>query len=706
MEPQNLKPTPTPTPTTNDLVTVKQKMATLDQLLANYNQLYKTYLQEVESEVNKKRQRKYPYNIKNPNEFGNTLPVPVPFPSNGTEDACFKSCMDSNDCMYALYSNSGCGVDCNPNKCLLYGKNADGIAPVAEAASSVPACPVSKTDAWCKAFNNPVANATIPVLVLRTGDSNWRTLLSQMPKNTADAADVPLTVDLTTSVQTWWPDSQFSDVNYAPGNQISLQFRYFAEYWLNAYSLQSGSTQVIAGQGPIGTFAFSKLNSSAPAASSASASATATAIPNTTQNMTSYRGRSGIFSMTLTGKSNGGAVWGTDTYTDDSDISKAAVHAGILQNGETKPVYIKVLPGQASYTSSNRNSILTSSYGNWDGSYTFVADNAGDGYVGTFGGKTMFWTSNQPPSGGAADGLQTAKLLADSAASAKFKYNYSAFEKPVWSVAPNTNAMLGQIPPQVAQISVPSWKFLGLQDSAAACQTAATNDPDHVFTSATYFNASYNNPKNGNGAFARACYGHVAGAPESTIAASTNDNNVQTMTPPYGYTKLGGKNGIIILKKMYQLNKQIMAITDDLNVSNNNNNNNMSKKATKTTTGTAPIKEAFTPSNERTTQLQTLSNSIKKDEINLNKMIKHIDNLDADEIQSNRLLLRSRIKLGVGIVLGLLLGYLAYRFLTSSSGELSQETQETIKPEVPPPLPLPAADMDMNDMPDLPNTTR
>jgi hypothetical protein len=90
------------------------------------------------------------------------------------------------------------------------------------------------------------------------------------------------------------------------------------------------------------------------------------------------------------------------------------------------------------------------------------------------------------------------------------------------------------------------------------------------------------------------------------------------------------------------------------------------------------------------------------------KMIKHIDNLDADEIQSNRLLLRSRIKLGVGIVLGLLLGYLAYRFLTSSSGELSQETQETIKPEVPPPLPLPAADMDMdmNDMPDLPNTTR
>jgi hypothetical protein len=38
------------------------------------------------------------------------------------------------------------------------------------------------------------------------------------------------------------------------------------------------------------------------------------------------------------------------------------------------------------------------------------------------------------------------------------------------------------------------------------------------------------------------------------------------MTPPYGYTKLGGKNGIAILKKMYQLNKQIMALTDALKI--------------------------------------------------------------------------------------------------------------------------------------------
>lgn len=710
-------PTPTPIP---DLVSVQQKMATLDQLLANYNQLYKTYLQEVETEVNKKYQRKYPYTIKNPNEFGNTLTPSAPFPSNGTQDACFKSCIDDSTCLYALYSNSGCGVDCNPNKCLLYGKNADGIVPVAEAASAVPACPVSggsKTDAWCKAFNSPVTNAIIPVLVLRKGNTDWRTLSGQLPKSTVNADDAPMTVDLTTNVQTWSPDPQFGDVNYAAQNEISLQFRYFAEYWLNAYALQSGSTQVIAGQGALGPFAFSKLTAS-PAA------AAATALPNNTQNMVNYRGRTGIFSTTITGTTGGGTVWGTDIYTDDSDIRMAAVHAGVIQNGETKTVTIEMLPGRTSYAGSARNSILAHPYGNWGSSYKFVTGN-GDSYVGTFKGNTMFWNSNQPSTGGAAAGLQTAALLASNTASAKFNYNYSAFEKPVWDVEPNVNAMMGQIPPQVAQISVPSWKFLGLQDSAAACQTAATNDPDHVFTTATYFNASYNNPKNGNTAFARACYGNVAGAPPSTTS-SNQDANVQTMTPPYGYTKLGGKNGIVILKKMYQLNKQIMAITDDLNMSNAEAKAKAKEKANANAkaTATTKIKEGFenniNPNTTTNTPANTaappppdyaaLSRQIKTDEIKLNELIKNDSTLDADEIQSKRFLLHSRIKLGVGIVLGLFLAYLAYRFLTAND-ELPNAIQETIKSEVPVAVAAPtaataapsSADMDMGDYSNKPN---
>ena len=643
-----------------DLVNVQQKLATLDQLLANYNQLYKTYMQEVESEVNKKNQRKYPYTIKNTSAFQNVLTPAVPFPSNGSEDTCFKSCLDNKDCRYALFSNSGCGIDCNPNKCLLYGENAGGITPVAEVASVTPECPSSsdKIAAWCKNFNDPAANAIIPVLVIRTGNSDWRTLAGQLPKKTVKPEDAPFAVDLTTNLQWWTPDVQFSDVNVAPNNQISLQFRYFAEYWLNAYGLQSGSTTVIAGQGPIGTFTFSKLNAS-PAA--------ATAIPNNTQNMTGYRGRSGIFSITITGSINGGTVWGTDTYTDDSDISRAAVHASIIQNGETKPVYIEMLPGQGSYAGSNRNSVSTSSYGNWGGSYKFVTG-GGDSYVGSFGGQTMFWASNQPSSGGAAAGGQTAAFLASNVASKKFKYNYSAFENPVWDVEPNTNAMMGQLPPHLAQSSVPSWQFLGLHDSAAACQAAAANDPNYVYTTATYFNASYSNPKNGNAAFARSCYGNVAGAP-SSVAVS--DNNVQSMTPPYGYTKLGGKNGIVILKKMYQLNKQIMALTDDLKLSNPNAkaNANANANANAKANTSATIKEGFTDK-----KIDKLSDEIRTDQIKLGKTISKNSYVDAELIQSERLLLHSRIKLGIGIGLGILMGYIAYRFITSNN-EVSKAIQ-------------------------------
>ena len=36
----------------------------------------------------------------------------------------------------------------------------------------------------------------------------------------------------------------------------------------------------------------------------------------------------------VTGSSQG-TVWGTDLYTDDSSIPAAAVHAGVLKDGET-----------------------------------------------------------------------------------------------------------------------------------------------------------------------------------------------------------------------------------------------------------------------------------------------------------------------------------------------------------------------------------
>ncbi len=71
-----------------------------------------------------------------------------------------------------------------------------------------------------------------------------------------------------------------------------------------------------------------------------------------------------------------GSVWGTDIYTDDSSIAAAAVHAGILKDGEKGVVKITRLPGQDSYAGSTRNGVASESYGAWPGSFRLERGNA------------------------------------------------------------------------------------------------------------------------------------------------------------------------------------------------------------------------------------------------------------------------------------------------------------------------------------------
>ena len=65
-----------------------------------------------------------------------------------------------------------------------------------------------------------------------------------------------------------------------------------------------------------------------------------------------------------------GVVWGSGTYTTDSRVCRAAVHAGVIpMTGGT--VNIQPAPGQQSYAGSAANGITTSNYGPWSGSFTF-----------------------------------------------------------------------------------------------------------------------------------------------------------------------------------------------------------------------------------------------------------------------------------------------------------------------------------------------
>lgn len=99
--------------------------------------------------------------------------------------------------------------------------------------------------------------------------------------------------------------------------------------------------------------------------------------------LTGYRSRVGqSFELIVTGSSSG-AVWGTDVYTDDSTVARAAVHAGVVAVGETKSVTVTILPGQSSYPASTRNGVTTSSWGAWGGSFSFAGTNGTAVVAGT-----------------------------------------------------------------------------------------------------------------------------------------------------------------------------------------------------------------------------------------------------------------------------------------------------------------------------------
>ncbi|MFP2923930.1 LCCL domain-containing protein [Pyxidicoccus sp. 3LG] len=85
-------------------------------------------------------------------------------------------------------------------------------------------------------------------------------------------------------------------------------------------------------------------------------------------NIPSYRGQNGLQLACSCPAVTGGSAWGTDLYTDDSNVCVAAVHAGAISSGGGR-VSITIQPGQASYTGTTLNGITTRSWGAWTGSF-------------------------------------------------------------------------------------------------------------------------------------------------------------------------------------------------------------------------------------------------------------------------------------------------------------------------------------------------
>ena len=64
-------------------------------------------------------------------------------------------------------------------------------------------------------------------------------------------------------------------------------------------------------------------------------------------------------------------IWGTDVYTNDSHICTAAVHAGVIRQGEASIVAVEPRPGQDAYSGSTRHGVKSGNYGKWGKSFAF-----------------------------------------------------------------------------------------------------------------------------------------------------------------------------------------------------------------------------------------------------------------------------------------------------------------------------------------------
>src|SRR5262249_13346038 len=71
----------------------------------------------------------------------------------------------------------------------------------------------------------------------------------------------------------------------------------------------------------------------------------------------------------VTGATTGGSIYGTDVFTTGSFLAMAAVHSGVLREGQRGVVKVTILPGQANYPSTTRFGITSSPWNSYNVSF-------------------------------------------------------------------------------------------------------------------------------------------------------------------------------------------------------------------------------------------------------------------------------------------------------------------------------------------------
>ena len=86
-----------------------------------------------------------------------------------------------------------------------------------------------------------------------------------------------------------------------------------------------------------------------------------------------YRGRDST-EFTVVCEPNGeeSRIWGTGTYTADSSICTAAVHAGLITVESGGRVTLELVDGQDNYEGTEANGVTSLQYGSYDASFVFI----------------------------------------------------------------------------------------------------------------------------------------------------------------------------------------------------------------------------------------------------------------------------------------------------------------------------------------------
>lgn len=86
--------------------------------------------------------------------------------------------------------------------------------------------------------------------------------------------------------------------------------------------------------------------------------------PLVTGNLTAYNGQTGFdHFFTVEGATSGSSLWGSDIYTSDSSFPRAVVHSGVIEEGQTAMVKVRMLEtSNHKYLGVYRNDIQSSPY--------------------------------------------------------------------------------------------------------------------------------------------------------------------------------------------------------------------------------------------------------------------------------------------------------------------------------------------------------